>query len=203
MLQRGDLVCDLCVCVCVSLLLMLGHIWTVCARTCSCVCAFSLSSLPVLTQCQIAFACEWIESASKSTTGCSTTKRDCETSVRTIGVPQNLNHMAANTSWSHMVFVRWSYPGGHRGGEGRLWPGDVQALHRQITRCKSFSSSLFTSLRSPLFPPGHHYFMVLVASPTSHVIYRWLSQQHCWDCRAVLWLRVSCRERWHLWKLLM
>lgn len=39
--------------------------------------------------------------------------------------------------WCDVCVLRCSHPSGHRGGSGRLRPGDVPTLHRQITGGKS------------------------------------------------------------------
>lgn len=49
-----------------------------------------------------------------------------------------------------MFVVFPSNPSRHCGCEGRLWPGDLQTLHRQITRGKFSSSSSSPSALSPL-----------------------------------------------------
>lgn len=89
--KSSDLVCDLRVFACLCVHVCYIHVlivvcWgmselCVCAPTCTCVCV-CVVLFPALTQFQIACVSGWTGSACRSTTDCSTTKNDYETSVR-------------------------------------------------------------------------------------------------------------------------
>lgn len=125
---------------------------------------------PVLMLFQIACVFESIESASRSTTDCSTTKSDYETYVSALSAKCHHEWCSINHQWhGWRVVVCSSDPSRHRGGERRLRPGDLQTLHRQIARGKSsiFALCRSTSLSPVLLLPHHHRFMMLTSSHVS------------------------------------
>lgn len=144
---------SLLLCVCLNC----GPAWLcvcVCPRTCTCV------SL-VHTQFLIVCVCEWIESACRSMTDCSTTKSGYGTSVR-LSFTNDLNLEFSWLSLFIHLYIFLSHPSWHCGGAGRLWPGDMQALYRQIARGKSVTSSeLFSAPFSTSFISNAASFLTL------------------------------------------
>ncbi len=65
------------------------------------------------------------------------------------------------------VFVCSSHPSRHCGGEGRLWPGDMQTLYWQIARGKFsplFILIIMLIITSDFSPPFFCFFLAIIIS---------------------------------------